>query len=328
MAASAGQHWLICERVASDLNRLDGVFQSLVADEEAQFAELLAHLLSLGGKRLRPALLLLAASDENPGAAASDETLHAAAAVELIHIASLYHDDIMDRAETRRGAQSVNGKWGNGAAMMSGTLLYAWAQRLLRRIGLEAVQTAAAATSRLCAGQLRESENAFNQSLSITEYMTIIDEKTATLFELSVDIGCLAASVSAAEARALHAYAGALGMAFQLRDDLLDWSGDTVHVGKATQSDLRDGIYGLPILLTLEQRDERAASLGTLLKKRRLSDADITEVGKLGAAMVPEVETIMGNHVDEARRQLTILPEGPRRRSLDNLAAYCVARTR
>lgn len=284
---------------------------------------MMSHLLSLGGKRLRPALLLLARGDGE----ADEVGLAAAAAIEVIHISSLHHDDVMDRGETRRGAQSVNRRWGNGAATLSGTLLYARAHTSLRAAGDEAVRLAAVATSRLCAGQLRESENAFNQALSIEEHFAALDEKTASLFELAVELGAMMGGRPRRESKALGRFARRLGRAFQLRDDMLDWSGSPGRLGKATRTDLHSGIYNLPVLLALAARDAGAVRLEALLQKRALSDGDAAEVSLLVEPQLARVEDYVRAEAAAAIAALGPLPGGARRRSLERLVEFSVGRT-
>lgn len=317
-------NWLVCETVADDLSRLDGVLEPLTEDSDPELGEMLRHLLSRGGKRLRPALVLLAANS----APAGERSLRAAAAVEIIHVASLHHDDVMDRAELRRGAEAVSRRWGNAKATLSGIMLYARAHRALEPLGEEALGLAASASTRLCAGQLRESENAFNQALSLEEHLTVLDEKTATLFELAVRLGALAGGIAPSETEALAGFARGFGRAFQIRDDLLDWTGSANEVGKATKVDLRTGLYSLPLLLALRAGDDNSVQLEAILRKRALSEEDVADVANLVAPSIADAQAYLQEASSRAHGALGTLAPGPRRQSFENLIAHCAVRTR
>ena len=243
----AGDDWLSCLAVRTDIARIDAALRAAVTTDDPALTSLAGHLATRGGKRLRPALLFLARGGEP----ADEVALRAATGVELIHLASLYHDDVMDRSARRRGAETVNARWGNGAAALGGTFLFTRAQRLLAGVGAAATEMAIAASARLCAGQLREAENAYNLELSVTEYLEILQLKTASLFVLAAQLGSLLAGAAPEHQSALADYAGALGLAFQLHDDVLDWVGQQAVMGKAANTDIRGGIYNLPILLLL-----------------------------------------------------------------------------
>jgi heptaprenyl diphosphate synthase len=309
--------------VAADLAPVGQEIARATGAADPALAALVGHLAALGGKRLRPALMLLARGGQPADAAA----LKAAAAIELIHLASLYHDDIMDRSATRRGADSVNARWGNCVAALGGTFLFARSQRLLMEVGEQAVALGASASAQLCAGQLREAENAYNLDLAISEHLEILGLKTATLFVLAVELGCLLAGAPPERRAALTAYGEALGIAFQLYDDVLDWVGQRAVMGKAAGTDIRSGVYNLPLLQTLANGGEPADRLRRLLMKNALTDDDLDEAAAIVAM----------HGVAEARRQATAaanravaslapLPADPVGRSLEALAMFAVSR--
>lgn len=315
--------WLVCSAVAKDIARLGPVLSRAVGDSDPRLAELAGHLLALGGKRLRPALLLLARGDEP-----ADETaLSAAAAVELIHVASLYHDDIMDRSVIRRGAHSASARWGNGAATMAGTFLFARAQKLLRSVGHTAVERSASAAARLCTGQLREAENAFNLDLDIDEHLQILDEKTATLFMLAAELGAHLGGRSGEETAGLASYAASLGLAFQLFDDLLDWTGAAARLGKATGTDVRGGIYNLPLLTALAVGGGDGGALRLILMKREISDDDLARATAIVTVTgIGPVRRRAEQLAGKAVAALAPIEKGPVRASLAALAHLAVRR--
>ncbi|MCP4544236.1 MAG: polyprenyl synthetase family protein, partial [Chloroflexi bacterium] len=168
------------------LARLDAVLKGAVVTFDKQLRDVALHLINRAGKRLRPALCMVVAQFGDPD---DPRLLQAATAIELIHIASLYHDDVMDRAPARRGKDSANIHWGNGLAVLAGTYLFARATALLADLGDIPNQLASHASVELCTGQLQEMENAFNLNLTETEHLDILARKTATLFEFPCRLG-------------------------------------------------------------------------------------------------------------------------------------------
>lgn len=319
--------WLACPAVTADLARLGPLLLDCAATDDPAMAALTGHLLAAGGKRLRPALLLLARGDAPAALPADGVAMAAAAAVELIHVASLYHDDIMDRSPTRRGAPSAQCRWSNGAATLAGTWLFARAQQLLRPAGPEAIAAAARTAADLCAGQLREAENAYHLDLAVDEHLGILHDKTATLFILAAELGAAIGGRPAHECAALADYAASLGLAFQLCDDLLDWTGAADRLGKATGADLRSGVYNLPLLTALAADGADAQALRLILSKRAPDDADLAQVHAIVATTgVAPVQRRAAALAAQAGAALEALADGPVRRSLAALAALSVAR--
>lgn len=318
--------WLIDREAALRLERLDPLLVEAASPSEVPLSEMATWLLLLRGKRLRPALLFLAASF---GKAQDSPLLRAAAALELVHVASLHHDDVMDRAPTRRGAASVNQRWGNVLAVMAGTYLFARATKLLAGLGDEVNLMVSRACADLCAGQLHEVENAFNLDLSETEHLEILGRKTATLFELPCRLGALLADVSDQATRSLSAYGRCIGLAFQLVDDSLDVAGRPGELGKRTGTDLRQGVYSLPVLLAARSEGSSGERIRGLLSQVRPSAADLTEVLDLVRAShaVGEVSHRAERLVNEAVASLEPLPDGPARQSLEQLASFVVSRS-
>ena len=318
--------WLVCPYTQSALTRLSAVLDTATACEDRQLEEIVRYLINQGGKRLRPALLFLAAAF---GSATDETLLRAAAALELVHVASLYHDDIMDRARTRRGDASVNFRWGNSWATIAGTHLFACASKLLAALGDSANQTAAEATVALCTGQLREVENAYNLDLSETEHLAILSLKTATLFELPCQLGALLSHVAPTQAEALACYGHHLGLAFQLTDDALDLAGEASQLGKPTATDLREGVYSLPVLLALHRAGAVEAEMRSLLEQMHPSESDIRKVLCLvqESGAINEALDLARQHLVEAQCQLASLPNTPARHSLAGLAEFVLARS-
>lgn len=328
MPAVAGpKGWLSCAYTLELLRRLDSELRLAVETQELQLRAMVADAVSGGGKRLRPALLFLAASFGH----ASDRTLlKAAAALELMHAASLYHDDVMDRAMIRRHAPSANARWGNGFATLTGTFLFSRATALLSGLGESADRLAAAATVALSTGQLHELDNAYNADLSQTRRLDILRRKTATLFELPCQLGAYFSGIDRTRAASLAAYGRDLGLAFQLADDALDLIGDPYETGKAVGTDVRQGIYSIPIVRALRRKDPSARELHELLTRVRLDDGEVARAVALvhASGTIDEVLGLARTRAGRAVRRLGSLPQSDGRRSLSALAEYAVARTR
>ena len=317
--------WLVCERTRSALARLDKTLESAITAEDLQLRLMVLDLIGRGGKRLRPALLFLSATF---GRFEGDRLQLAAAAMELYHVASLYHDDVMDRAPQRRKGASINHRWGNMAAAFAGTYLFARGSMLLATLGNTANQIASQASLELCSGQLQEVENAFNLDLSEEEHLQIISRKTGTLFETPSRLGAYLSRATTIHAQALANYGRHLGIAFQLADDALDLVGDPAETGKATGTDLREGVYSLPVLRSLQNDSGTGPALKAVLSKAYLEETDVQKALQLvrSGGTVAEVIGLAEHYRDKAQATLDGLPDGQARRSLLNLADFAVQR--
>lgn len=258
--------------VEEDLNRLERLLEEAVRVDDPFLDEVTTHLISAGGKRLRPALLL--ASATHGARPASDETLQGAVAVELVHLASLYHDDVMDEAVLRRNVESVNSRWGNLIAIVAGDFLLARSAEIAASLGTEVAGLLAATLGRLCQGQISEVQTAFQPNRSEDAYLATIAGKTAALMSTACRIGALTASLDRAQVDALTDFGRHFGMVFQIRDDIMDVIGSPEDLGKPAGQDLAEGIYTLPVL-------------------RALSDPVVG----------PELRTILGRPLEQPERE-------------------------
>jgi heptaprenyl diphosphate synthase len=324
--ASSGDSWLVCRQTQAALGRLDQTLLAAITADDLQMRMMALALIGRGGKRLRPALLFLAAAF---GEAAEDDLQPAAAAMELFHVASLYHDDVMDRAPRRRQGASANRRWGNLGATLAGAYLFARGSVLLATLGNRANQIASEAALELCLGQLQEVENAFNLALDEASYLQIIRRKTATLFETPCRLGSLLSGASHEHTVALSSYGRKLGLAFQLADDALDLVGDARETGKGVGTDLREGVYSLPVLRALNAGDARSEALRTLLLRARMREEDVQQAIQLvrASGAVAEGLALARGYGRQAQEALAGVPQGPARESLLRLAHYAVARS-
>ncbi|MEY2396856.1 MAG: hypothetical protein QOJ00_30 [Actinomycetota bacterium] len=235
--------------LADGLARTEDRLHDAVVAEDPYLTEIAGHLVGAGGKRLRPVLAMAAAAAG--GAPVSDDVVSGGVAVELVHIGSLYHDDVMDDAETRRGVPSVNAKWGNLVAILSGDFLLARASELAASLGTEVAGLLAATIGRLCEGQVGELKTAFSPDRSEDAYYASINGKTASLLATAARIGGIVADLPRDQIDALTAYGDNFGMAFQLIDDVLDLVATDEELGKPSGNDMIEGIYTLPVLRAL-----------------------------------------------------------------------------
>jgi heptaprenyl diphosphate synthase len=244
----------------AQLSRVESRLRSVAATTDAHLTELALHGIEAGGKRLRPALVLSAAIAIGGREAVTERVVDAATAVELLHLASLYHDDVLDSARTRRGRMSVNALWGNHAAVLGGDVLLSHAYRVAADLGTAELRRLAHTLTALCSGQIAESAAQFDAARDLAHYDAAIRGKTATLLATACWLGASTAAAPAHAADALACFGMELGVAFQIVDDVLDLYGQSHAIGKPAGSDLREGVFTLPVLLTL-QRDPTLVEL-------------------------------------------------------------------
>ena len=294
-----------------------------LADQASQ------HLVVAGGKRVRPMLTLLAAQlGDDPD---RSEVHDAAVVVELTHLGTLYHDDVMDSAPTRRGAPTVQRVWGNTVAILTGDLLFARASRIVAQLGPEAVLIQAGTFERLCLGQLHETTGPAEGEDPVEHYLRVLSDKTGSLIATAGRFGAMFAGCGPDLVEVMVAYGEKVGVAFQLADDVLDLAGD--GSGKAPGTDIREGVPTLPVLLVRQAAaagDARAAEVVARL------DADLSDDAALAAA----VEALRSHPAtDQARNEaarwaaeavatLDPLPDVPARAALRAFAEAAADRTR
>lgn len=278
------------------------------------------HLMKAGGKRLRPALVLVTSRAGEPG---RTETDLAAAAVELLHLASLYHDDVIDETKMRRGAPSVHSKWGNEIAILAGDFLFASGSLLGARAGAEAPAILARALADVCEGQIAETERVGDPSRSASQYVETIRRKTAALFRAACELGALTSGADDTVRERVVDYGENLGLAFQVVDDLLDFVGDPRVTGKTPGTDLREGVFTLPVLIANQRDPAIAAELEP--GKRELGRVlpMLESTGALDAAFDQA-----RFYVDQASDSLSQLPDSEWRSVLETISEGVLAQVR
>ena len=288
--------------------------------------EPMADLFAAGGKRLRPALVLLCG---RLGRYHLERLLPAACAVELMHAATLVHDDVIDRSATRRGRPTVAAARGERAAIVVGDYYFARAYLEASRTGLgEVVAELARAVMRICAGELEQQAARYRYRVTHEEYMRRIEGKTAALMTASCAIGALVGDLPAAERRALERYGRLLGLAFQIADDVLDYTASPEDLGKPVGQDLLEGFATLPVMLAL-QDGSAAAGLGRLLREGRPLGAEQARAvveGVLGTDAPARALAEAASLAEQAQGELAALGDRPAVRQLAGLADYVVGR--
>ncbi len=237
-----------------------------VRTSDSYLNELASHLIVAGGKRLRPVLAVAAA--QVGGAEATDDAVLGGVSCELVHLGSLYHDDVMDEADTRRGVETVNAKWGNLQAILAGDFLLSRASEIAASLGTEVAGLLARTIGWLCEGQIEELRHTYDTGRTEASYFASIHGKTASLYGTAARIGGIVAGHDRASIDALTEFGNAYGMVFQIVDDVLDVTATDAQLGKPAGHDMVEGVYTLPVLRTLEsgaRGDELAALLGSPL---------------------------------------------------------------
>ncbi|MGV9826342.1 MULTISPECIES: polyprenyl synthetase family protein [unclassified Gordonia (in: high G+C Gram-positive bacteria)] len=318
--------------VRSSLARVEDLLLSELASGDDVMTEAASHLAKAGGKRFRPMFAILAAQfGPRPGA---DEVITSATVVEMIHLATLYHDDVMDEAPVRRGAQSANARWSNSIAILSGDFLFARASRLVSTLGPEAVRIIADTFAELVTGQMRETIGA-QQADPVEHYLKVVWEKTGSLIAAAGRFGAMTAGAGPDDVERLSRLGDIVGTAFQVSDDIIDISSASGDSGKTPGTDLREGVHTLPVLYALAAQDPTTARLRELLldasgaPRPLVDDAEVDEALSLlnASSGMAAAHAKLRDYATEAEQVLAELPGGPAHDALSSLVGYTIERT-
>lgn len=308
------------ERLTEGLAAVDALIRERVDHDDAFVAEASGHLVDAGGKRFRPLLTLLAAE---LGSGLGDDVVRAAAGVELTHLASLYHDDVMDEADVRRGAPSANALYGNSTAILVGDLLFGTASDIVADLGPEAVRIQARTFVRLCAGQIRDDRPCPEGTDPRDYYLSVLEDKTGVLIATAARYGAMFSGCAPEVVETMREYGERLGMAFQLADDLIDVASEADETGKTPGTDLREGKRTLPVLHVLASTDPADDHLKALLTGDLGSDERLAEALRLLRAH-PAMEAARAETEAVARRAQEVLEVLPPSEAKDALRALAV----
>ena len=312
--------------VRSGLTAVEALLHETVKSDFPFITETSRHLVDAGGKRFRPLLVLLAAQFGNPEAPG---VVPSAVVVELTHLATLYHDDVMDEADLRRGAVSANARWDNTVAILTGDFLFARASDILADLGPEAVRLQARTFERLVTGQIRETVGPGESEDPVDHYLSVLADKTGSLIATSGRFGAMLAGADANSTDIMTRFGESIGIAFQLSDDLLDVLSETSDSGKVPGTDLREGVPTLPVLLLRRHSRPEDARLVDLLDSGLAEDADHGEALRLLRVhpVMQEAHDEVVRWAEQARSVLGPLPDGPAKAALAALCDQVVGRT-
>ncbi len=315
---------VLTDRVTSLLEQVETRLASAAQADTAFVTEAAQHIISAGGKRFRPLLVVLAALLGRPD---EDEIVRAALVMELTHVASLYHDDVMDEAQVRRAAPSANARWDNTIAILVGDFLFSRASTIVATLGTPYVALQARTFARLVQGQIAETRGPGPQDGALAHYLQVLADKTGSLIAASTVFGGMVAGLDDVGLNALAAYGEEIGVVFQLSDDVIDIASDTS--GKTPGTDLRAGVPTLPTLLVRASARPDDARLLELLDADLSDDASLAEaLGLLRAhpAMAQARDEIL-RRSEVARTHLAPLPDGPAKAALATLCDAVVSRS-
>jgi heptaprenyl diphosphate synthase len=313
--------------VNEGLARVEEALQDVARTEDVLLTDASLHLIDAGGKRFRATLVLLAAQFGDPR---DPRVVPGAVAIELTHLATLYHDDVMDEAEIRRGHQSANSRWSNTVAILTGDFLFARASQILADLGPEAIRIQAETFVRLVTGQVAETLGPAPGQDPLDHYMGVVTNKTGSLIATAGRFGAMLSGAPDEVTARITPACEALGIAFQLSDDIIDVASDSEQLGKTPGTDLREGVQTLPMLHALRSADPADSRLAELLRSADLTDprlhAEALALLRAHPAMEAARADLRG-WADAARREIMALPDVSARSAFEALCDFVVERS-
>lgn len=312
-------------RVAAGVAEVENMLDVEIDRGESFVIDKALHLTKAGGKRFRPMMALLASEyGERPG---SYEVIKAATSVEMVHVATLYHDDVMDEADRRRGVESANSRWSNSVAILAGDALLAHASRLMSQLDTHTVEHFADTFEELVTGQMRETIGA-GEANPVEHYTAVIKEKTAVLIASAAYLGAYHSGATPQNCAALKRIGSHVGMMFQIVDDIIDIFSDGKESGKTPGTDLREGVFTLPVLYALAEETEVGEQLRALLTGPLIDDADVERALELLHQSTGRERALadVRSYLDAVEAELDNLPQIAATDALRQLSAYTIHR--
>ena len=318
----------LVERVASDMQRVNAEILTRTGSEVTMIPEVANHLISSGGKRLRPMLTLAMASLTGYS---GDGHIKLAAAVEFMHTATLLHDDVVDESEMRRGKPAARMVWGNEASVLVGDFLLGQAFKMMVEVGsMRALDILSNAAAVIAEGEVMQLGAAKNTATTEDEYLAVIRAKTAELFAAACEVGPVLTNRPKAEHAACRSFGMNLGIAFQLVDDVLDYGGKSAKLGKNVGDDFREGKITLPVVLSFRRGSESERGFWTrALERGEITDNDLeTALGLMTKHRALEDTIKRAQHYGAiARDALALFPASDMKQALEEAVDFCTART-
>lgn len=312
--------------VASDFDAVNQLIINQIDSDVGLVEDIGQYLIEAGGKRLRPLLVLLVANAFNY----SGNHHHTLAAIiEFIHSATLLHDDVVDMSDMRRGRLTANAKWGNAPSVLVGDFLYSRAFQMMVAIGdMDIMKTLADTTNTISEGEVQQLINAKQPDISEAAYLDVIHKKTAILFEAACKTASLLSETTDAQAQQITAYGYHLGIAFQLIDDALDYTGNAEELGKNIGDDLAEGKPTLPLIYAMKHSNENDCQIIA----DSIREGDATQLNRIvdiinASGALDYTLNLAKDHANKAIATLDILAESPHKQAMINLAEFSVARS-
>lgn len=307
-----------------NLEKLEKRLFEVTVSEDTYLTEISQYLMEAGGKRFRPIISLLAGE---LGTENKDKVIDAGISVELIHLGSLYHDDVIDEATTRRGVESTNRKWNATLAILAGDYLLARSSELAAdNLGLESVKLLASTYAELVVGQTKEVQFSFDTKHGTDDYLEVISGKTASLIRTSAKLGAMASNSSPELIESISSWAWHSGIIFQITDDILDLNSDTETLGKPAGNDILEGTYTLPVLLALEKD---RIKIEDILHQVKNSEIDLVEVLQEfnNDEIVEESNKFVNHHFKQSNEAIKNIEDKKISNILNNINEYLLQRS-
>ena len=307
-----------------NLEKLEKRLFEVTVSEDTYLTEISQYLMEAGGKRFRPIISLLAGE---LGTENKDKVIDAGISVELIHLGSLYHDDVIDEATTRRGVESTNRKWNATLAILAGDYLLARSSELAAdNLGLESVKLLASTYAELVVGQTKEVQFSFDTKHGTDDYLEVISGKTASLIRTSAKLGAMASNSSPELIESISSWAWHSGIIFQITDDILDLNSNTETLGKPAGNDILEGTYTLPVLLALEKD---RIKIEDILHQVKNSEIDLVEVLQEfnNDEIVEESNKFVNHHFKQSNEAIKNIEDKKISNILNNINEYLLQRS-
>lgn len=309
--------------IKADLEMVLAIMKKNVKCRQKIVETTLLELIESGGKLLRPAFVILASKFGN---IKSDNVTSLAAVIEMLHMATLVHDDVIDDSQLRRGRETIQSKYGKNFAVYAGDFLFCSCFKILSSTSsLKTINIDSNTMSRICVGEIEQYSSKFNENVTVKQYLKRISAKTAELFSLSFYTGATEVKCDKKLVNQLASIGHNIGMAFQIIDDILDYTGDEKTVGKTTCNDLKQGIYTLPLIFSLETKNK---ALLKLLSKKEFNVNDIDSIIKITEedGSIDKARKLAKQYTKKAFSKINALPDNESKLILNNITELLLKR--
>lgn len=312
--------------ITSDMESVNSLIKKALCSEVELIGQLGHYIINSGGKRLRPVLALLSAKASGYQ---GEQHIHVAAIVEFIHTATLLHDDVVDASELRRGQETANAIWGNEASVLVGDFVYSRAFEMMVEINnMRVMEVLAHATNTIAEGEVMQLLNCHNADITSESYLNVIHSKTAKLFEAGCQLGAILAGTTESQEKAMASYGMHLGTAFQLIDDVLDYSTSTEEIGKNIGDDLAEGKPTLPLIYAMANgTEEQTATIRHAIEQGGREHIQAVTEAIISTGAIKYTEQLAKEEASKAQQALSEFPDSAYVSALQALADFSVNRT-